>query len=203
MGMTRMRTLHPQMFHNEELMSLPVDVRWTALGLLLYADDNGRESATAVRIRSAVWPMDVHITDATIEEHLLILDEADYLDLYQVGKRTYFALKRWQRVDRPTVSTIPEPPAQPDSRAARESFVAGERGREGEGEGERDERSEGGEEKSRPTPEGTPPSPFCRAHPVGRDGPCRNCGTARLRHNLWLKGQLPSSTPHFRETEDD
>lgn len=199
MGMTRKREIHPQMFHDEELMSLPVAVRWTAVGLRLFADDFGRESATSIRIRSAVWPMDADITDAVIEEHLLTLDEAGYLVLYQVGKRTYFALRNWQKVDRPTASSIPEPPAETDSRAARESFVAGERGRESEWESKRGERAE---ENSQAAREGTPPSPFCAAHPEGTNSPCRNCGTARLRHEQWIRSQLPTTLPQFRETED-
>ncbi|MEB0201984.1 hypothetical protein QN354_09470 [Cryobacterium sp. 5I3] len=211
--MTRKRDLLPEMFRNEDLLALSVQTRLTAIGLRLYADDHGRETATAALIKAALWPLDTDVTDATINGHLIELDDAGYLDLYQIGPRTYFQVVEWPRVDHPAVSKIPEAPARDSSRTAREPFAAGEGEREekeserySEGEGawrdaEGAESAEGG--YSRTVREDLPPSPFCRSHPEGTDKPCRNCGTARLRHRSWNDQQLAGVRPTFADSGPD
>jgi hypothetical protein len=210
MGMKRKRDILPEMFRNEDLLSLSVATRLTAVGLRLYADDHGRESTTPALIKAALWPMDEEITDSVIITHLLELAYADYLAIYQVGPRSYFQLTEWPRVDHPAVSRIPPAPLRNPSGNVPDGFAAGE--------GERRESGEGGEgegawrdaewvresvegENSRTDPD-SPPSPFCRSHPQGINAPCRNCGTARLRHRLWSDQQLAPTRPTFREADD-
>jgi hypothetical protein len=212
MGMRKKRDILPEMFRNEELLALPVATRLTAVGLRLYADDHGRESATPALIKAALWPLDTDVTDAVINEQLLELAYADYLVLYQVGPRTYFQVIEWPRVDHPVESRIPPAPHANPSGTDPDSIAAGERERRESGEGAEGEgawrdaewaresaRAEG--ENSRTDPD-VPPSPFCRSHPRGTDSPCRNCGTARLRHRSWSDQQLVGSRPAFREADD-
>lgn len=195
MAMNRRRQILPELFTNENLLALPVEVRLTAIGLHLYADDEGRASATPQLIKAALWPMDRNITAAKIDDFLLMLDEADFLELYSAGSRTYYSILVWPRVDRPTPSVCPAPPPR-DPLANRSRFIRESIAVEEERE-EREARSEEEHYSHTPPDEtftGLPPSPFCKTHPNGTDAPCRNCGTARLRHQRWLEAQLDNET---------
>lgn len=186
MPMNRRRSLLPEQFQDEELNRLTLPVRYTAIGLRLFADDHGRESCTESRIKAAVYPMDREMTESVVTEHLLELAGVQYLDLYSVGERDYFAIRDWPRVDKPQPSRIPAPPSGPSfsnhSGTRPDPFAVEERESERAGEWE-------GEVADRTNPD-TPPSPFCRNHPSGTDAPCRACGTARLRHRQWTDQQL-------------
>lgn len=182
MAMTRRRVVTPEGFSREELLSLPPDVRLTEIGLRLYADDHGRERVNQRLMLARLYPMDEGMTESTIDEHLLLLDEAEAITLYDAAGSTFFALTEWPKVDRPQDSRIPPPP----SRFIRDRFVAGER--ESEREWERESGSERGHARS--DREDGPPDPFCPAHPDGTDDPCRPCGVRRLRRKKWDDEQM-------------
>lgn len=193
MAMTRRRYVTPETFGREDLLSLPPAVRLTEVGMRMYADDEGRERMTPALLRASLYPLNPEITDEAITDHLLQLDAAGCIVIYDASGRTYYAMTDWPTVDRPTRSKHPEPPAEPfanESRSPREPFVAGERGREREGEGESGWEAAAGVSASRSPREDDPPSPFCRAHPEGTEHPCRGCGTARLRHRQWTDQQM-------------
>lgn len=189
MPITRIRSVRPEFFDDETLLELPRDVRMTFLGLQAYADDYGREKSNSVIAKGAIWPLDEDITPEVMDQHMLQLEAAGFIELYTVAKRSYYQIvdwTDWQRVDRPSKSTRIPPPPEP-SRAPREPLAE-----EGRGEGERErERGEGEREPSRASPHfdlpNEAPSPFCRNHPEGTDRPCRACGTARLRHEMFVQ----------------
>lgn len=178
MAMTRRRTVTPEGFAREELLSLPPVVRLTEISLRLYADDHGREKVNARLMLANFYPLDREMTDQTIVEHLLMLDDAGCLTLYDVDGSTFYAMSEWPTVDRAKPSVFPDPPVATGSRRPREEFVAGEREREGVGEGE-----------SGParTDRDTPPSPFCPTHREtgGTDEPCRGCGRHRMIRKVY------------------
>jgi len=167
----------PEDWTTEEFMTLSPAVRATMTGLRMHADDQGRENANQRLLWSSIWPLSEEVTEEELVDHLLILAELEWLDLYSVGQRTYYQVLNWPKVDHGKPSRLPAPP----SRTARESFAAGE--------GERASESEWAESaegvRSRTIP-GLGPSPFCSAHPEGINEPCRDCGTARLRHERWV-----------------
>jgi len=154
---------------------LPPVVRLTAIGLRLHADDQGRENANQRLLWASIWPLSEDVSEGDLILHLLTLEEAGYITVYSVGPRAYYQIVDWPKVDHGKPSRLPAPPLRESSRESnREAFSAVE----GESEGEWREES--------PPPRTIPgslPSPFCRAHPDGVDQPCRNCGTARLRHD--------------------
>lgn len=179
MAMSRQRALPPDIFTDELLLNLPLEVRWTAIGLRMHADDFGRETANARLIASSVWPLNPEMTDETVEEHLLDLDEAGYIVIYAAAGRTFYAIADWPSVSHPVRSKFPPPPErlQSASGASPEHFSAVE--------GEREWRASGGAGEG---PAGIPPSPFCKLHqPSGTHANCRHCGTARLAHEQWLR----------------
>lgn len=183
MAMTRRRTVTPEGYAREELLSLPPAVRLTEISLRLYADDHGREKVNARLMLASFFPLDEGMSERTIEEHLLLLDEAGCIVLYDVAGSTFFALTEWPTVDRAKPSRFPDPPLANDSRTPRDPFVAGERESEGENERER----AGAESGPARTDRDMPPSPFCPAHRAtgGTDDPCRACGRHRLKRKVW------------------
>lgn len=203
---SRQRSVPPSMFSDEELLELPPEVRLTGIGLRFHADDHGRGSANPVLIKAQLWPLTPDVDHSAVEYHLLALEEAGYIRLYDVGGRTYYALAEWPRTDRAQQSRIPAPPddaedvtpVTPSSRGARETpAVVG--GKEGEGEEGGQEGSVGGSggsavggaRRTLADLAGTPePSPFCSRHPIGTEDKCGPCGGARKRHEVWVKAQV-------------
>ncbi len=186
MAMTRRRVVTPEGFSRDELLSLPPAVRLTEIGLRLYADDHGREKVNQRLMLARLYPLDESMTESTIDEHLLMLDDAGAIAVYGAGGDTFFSVTDWPKVDRPADSRFPPPPLANNSRTDRDRFVAGERERERESEREwGDERGH-----ARTDRESGPPDPFCPAHPEGTDDPCRPCGVRRLRRKKWDDEQI-------------
>lgn len=183
--MDKNRPLPPDIFTDVDLISLPAEVKVTAFGLHFHADDEGRQTLTTWQIKGKIWPGNPEITEDTIIEHILMLEEAGYLITYYVGDRAYFQLTRWPRPNHPLKSAFPPPPA--DRRRTASDARAGRSAWEGEGEGEPRE----ARERPRERPAGDPPSPFCRAHqPAGSGGvPCIHCQDARLAYQVWERQQ--------------
>jgi hypothetical protein len=202
MAMTRRRTVTPEGYSREELLSLPPAVRLTEISLRLYADDHGREKVNQRLMLANFYPLDEEMTERTIDEHLLSLDDAGCLVLFDVDGSTFFALTDWPTVDRAKPSRFPAPPLANDSRMARDPFVARER--ESEREGERESESESGPARS-PRDTTSPPSPFCHAHRStgGTDEPCRGCGRARLQRKVWDDEQIAARQRPAEVHDDD
>lgn len=182
MGISRQRPVPPEDFTSEELLSLPATVRATMTGLRMHADDQGRENAHQRLLWSSIWPLSEEVTEDDVVDHLLRLAEVEWLDLYSATGRTYYQIVNWPKVDHGKPSRLPAPP----SRTPRESFAAGESESAGES-----ERPESGPSRTIPA---LGPSPFCSQHPDGIDEPCRDCGTARLRHERWVVARRAVAT---------
>lgn len=148
----RIRTLKPEFYDDESVQGLPREVRYTFVSLFYYADDYGRASANPALIRSAIYPMDTDVDAEMIDAHLVKLEDAGLVKIYDVGSRTYLWIVDWffwQRVDKPTDSRLPQHPDDPltgireQDKNIREPFASrrgplvgeGRRGKEG-GEGE-------------------------------------------------------------------
>lgn len=109
--MPRIRTLKPSFWSDARVAALGREARLLTIGLISYADDDGRFVATPAAIRGYIYPFD-HITDTKIERWLAEIDKTGLLVLYRVSGLTYGYFPRWiknQRIDRATPSTIPEP----------------------------------------------------------------------------------------------
>lgn len=188
MGMTRQRTIQAELWRRWKWVSLDPLTRLTSIGLQASADDHGRGPVEPLLIKADIYPLDEAVTADVILEHVLDLDAAEFLTLYQVGTDTFFQVVNWPRVDRPNPSDIPPPPPEPlanGSGSGPEPFrvVEGERRERAR---ERGESAAGGEAASGTDPESDEaPPPFCTAHPNGTTDPCRGCGLARLRHSQY------------------
>jgi hypothetical protein len=101
------------MFTSRTTTRLPIPVRWTFVGLILYVDDYGRGEDEPRLIKAEVWPMDDKITPRTVEQHIDMIAEDGTVCRYQVDGERYLHLPSWsrnQRVSHPTDSRIPACP---------------------------------------------------------------------------------------------
>lgn len=201
--MRRARTVKPEFFTSEDVLALPIRVRLTFIGLLLYVDDYGNGSAHPGLVKAAVYPLSDEIPAAVVEDDLLLLAERGMITFYTVNGRQLLRITNWdkhQRVDRPSRSNIPTDPAREDRRS--EGGVGGGRVQESDelgaepaegGDECAPERARGEGEQSRPEPgpvrEDGPPSPFCKQHPNGTSKACTACGNARMRFKHWQLSQ--------------
>jgi hypothetical protein len=109
--MARGRMLPTKFFKHPDVMALSNgDVRLILVGLVLNADDEGRELAHAKLLgRELDYPPE------EIEQALVELETNDLIVLYQVGKHRYYSITRWhewQSQSKPTPSKYPPPPVQ-------------------------------------------------------------------------------------------
>ena len=196
MAMTRRRTITPEAFSREELLSLPPTTRLFEMGLRLCSDDQGRGRVNQRLLLAQIFPLDAALDESAIDEMLLDLDAAGAIVIYDADGRTYWQITSWPKVDRPTPSKNPAPPLANHSRTTRgegEGVRESSSERESEREWERssdsesDEERDGGGPTRAPRDPNLPPSPFCPAHQEsgGTDGPCRSCGRARLQRKVW------------------
>ncbi|MBK4347243.1 hypothetical protein [Lacisediminihabitans changchengi] len=125
MVMSRYRVVKSQFFSSEDVIALSIPARLTFIGLWAYADDYGNGNANPKLIKAAVWPMDEEITVAEVDKHLNALHAGGQISFYEVDDRMYFAVTGWkthQKVDRPSLTTVPMPPKE-TSRDTRESLA--------------------------------------------------------------------------------
>ena len=185
MGISKQRPLPPDLYNDEDLLAMPDDLFRTAVGLRMLADDHGRGTCTDWMVRPELYRGRPEVTEDTLVDHMLRLDDLNYIGIYSAGDRTFYAMRTWPAVSHPAASKFPPPPLEIIQRFAispLEDNSAWERGRAGEG-----------DESDRGTTSDTssgPPSPFCRVHqPRGTREDCRHCGTARLAAKQWEQEQ--------------
>jgi DNA-binding transcriptional ArsR family regulator len=103
-------------FKDPDILSLSQrEHRQILLGLILFADDEGRESAHTSLLSREMGDY----TPDEIEVALADLVENNLIVLYQVGKHRYYSLTRWNRWQtinkkRMTPSRLPAPPLSED-----------------------------------------------------------------------------------------
>lgn len=203
--MARIRTIKPSFFKSDDVSALPLRARLTWIGLWTQCDDQGRTKDHLKLIKADIWPLD-QVSLADIEEDLTTLARLGRIVRYEVGGERYLAVTNWsrhQKINRPTVSTIPSPPAglAPAEQCVSEpretssypqvsphgAFTEGSlgegKGREGKG---RERASTREPEPPPPNPSSQEPLPRCEKHLANPDPPpCGGCAEARKTHSRW------------------
>lgn len=206
MPMNRQRSLPVTDFTDPRLSSLPPEVRLTATGLRMYADDEGREQVRLRPMVAEIYEHDEAMTSERMQTHLLSLADAGWLMLYPAEGIALFQIRTWPPVQHAAPSRFPPPEGfMKPSRGAQETFTAVARARasacEGGGAGERvgaGAPGASGHPSRDPHDDAPrPPSPFCSQHqPYGTEESCGPCRTARMAHDIWqesaLRVQLPT-----------
>lgn len=110
--MARIRTIKPSFWADEGVAELSRDARLLTIGLISFADDEGRFLASTAAISGYCFPHD-DLPAAKVRRWLDEVERVGIVRLYSVNHREYGAFPNWakhQRINRPTDSLLPEPP---------------------------------------------------------------------------------------------
>jgi hypothetical protein len=109
----RIRTIKPDFWTNEKVLSIKPLTRLLFIGMWNFADDYGRMDFSPLSIRSKVFPNDP-ITPADTRDMLNELCSADLIMIYSAKDKEYIEITGWdhQRIDKRQPSKIPAPFAE-------------------------------------------------------------------------------------------
>lgn len=101
--MGRIRSVKPEYWTSEQVMSLSRDARLLFIGLWNFSDDGGNHPASAITLKAEVLPGDLITADqvmAWIDEMI----EQGLLEEYEADGKTFWHVTGWkhQRIDQPT-----------------------------------------------------------------------------------------------------
>lgn len=104
----RIRTVKPQIWHDERVRGVSRDARLLFVALITLADDDGRFHALPAVIRGHAYPLD-HDAERKIPKWLSELSDAGLIGLYE---EHYGHLPNWtrhQKISHRTPSCLPNP----------------------------------------------------------------------------------------------
>lgn len=212
--MRRSKIIPPAVWRDDLLRSLPLPVRWTAMGLMQIVDRDGRMVVSLTLLHQAIWGTDPTATPSDVEEHLLALDEIGFLTLYADPSDPHTTLLELTRPAREehgkpsplppapprTTHTVDDPPLgdwcdawETPQRAPAPAPDAAEKvlaWREREGARERERASARRDETPSPDdrPPYDPPPLGCPEHPnnttTQRCGPCETATRQRKAYRI-------------------
>ena len=111
--MARIRTIKPSFWGDEKVSELSRDARLLFIGLMSFADDDGRFLASHQAIAGYVFPNDDDVTVAKLAKWLAEIESHGMIVLYNGGRLKYGAFPRWskhQKISHPQPSSLPSPP---------------------------------------------------------------------------------------------
>lgn len=99
----RIRTIKPEFWSDEQVMSCSIHARLLFIGLWNFCDDSGVHPLKPVSLKALIFPGD-SIDSTSIRRLLLELSENDLIALYDVDGKQYLQVLGWahQRIDKPT-----------------------------------------------------------------------------------------------------
>lgn len=144
--MARIRTVKPEFWSSEQVMSCTPLARLLFIGIWNFCDDGGNHPLSPRTIKALVFPGD-DITVESVDRLLAELKSSDLIALYAVEGKTYLHVRGWrhQKIDKrtfkyPAFIGGPEESSPSGSRVLDEESSNGSRvlapGREGMGNGE-------------------------------------------------------------------
>ena len=111
--MARKRMISPEIWESSSFAELSDFAKIVFIGLISNADDAGKGEANAALLKSKLFPRDEKKRAADVKSALSEIARSTSTLFYSVEGHDYYALttwKRWQKLDRPTPSKIPDPP---------------------------------------------------------------------------------------------
>jgi len=113
--MSRQRFIYPEFFESSDVGALPLPCRLLFIGLFTLADDHGRGRASPARLRGAVFPYDLDITDQDVHSWLgrirLQNPEDPMVRTYTIRGARFYWLPKWVDYQTPKhvkASRLPE-----------------------------------------------------------------------------------------------
>ena len=110
--MARIRTIKPSFWSDQKVCQLGRDARLLCVGLISFADDEGRFLASPGAIIGYVFPNDA-VTPKQVLTWRKEIADLGLIKLYRSSGFDYGHFPRWsshQRISHPTPSTFPPPP---------------------------------------------------------------------------------------------
>jgi len=105
--MPRKRMIDPEFWSDEEIGTWSFEARLFYIGLWNFADDEGKFKANDVILKAHIFPYDTNVDLEEIKKFL-----GSKIVWYEVDKFKYGYIRnflKYQRIDRPTKSVIPDP----------------------------------------------------------------------------------------------
>lgn len=112
--MARIRSIKPSFWADEKVADLSRDARLLMIGLISFADDEGRFLASTAAIAGFAFPHD-DLPAARVRKWLGELEAVGIVLLYCVNGHQYGAFPNWtkhQKISHPNPSLMPPPPEQ-------------------------------------------------------------------------------------------
>ncbi|MCH5165631.1 MAG: hypothetical protein J1G01_04450 [Clostridiales bacterium] len=113
--MARKRMISPEIWESSSFAELTDFAKIVFIGLISNADDEGKGEANPALLKSKLFPRDEKKRAADVKSALSEIARSTSTLFYSVEGHDYYALttwKRWQKLDRPTPSKIPNPPKE-------------------------------------------------------------------------------------------
>lgn len=118
--MARRRMIDPSIWFDSGFMKMSVYARQLFIGMISYADDEGRGEADPQVLKAKIFPRDEMLSE-TMERYKAEVAKRTSTVFYWVDDDEYYQLKKWgeyQTINRPYPSHLPAPPSDlSDSRS--------------------------------------------------------------------------------------
>jgi hypothetical protein len=103
-GVARIRSIKPEFWSSEQVMSCSFHSRLFFIGLWTFCDDGGVHPLKPITLKALIFPGD-SIDSDSIRRMLDELSDIGLIDLYQVDGKEYLQVSGWshQRIDKPTI----------------------------------------------------------------------------------------------------
>lgn len=134
--MPRIRSIKPEIWGSSQIMNVSRDARLLFVGMITQADDAGRGSADARKLRGQIFPGDDDLTLDALSQLLAELERERLVVLYEVDGDLLFALPTWskhQKIDRPSPARYPARRLGDDSSNPPRTLDEGSSGDQGSG----------------------------------------------------------------------
>lgn len=112
--MPRQRMIKPEFFDSESLSQCSIAARLAFIGLWVTSDDAGNQKAQLHRLRHQIFPYD-DLTEIGFLSLLCELESVGCVKGYEIDGERYITVPNfaiYQTVNRPSKSSIPEPPKE-------------------------------------------------------------------------------------------
>lgn len=104
--------IDPKIWQSEDFAKLSQLAKLLFIGMISMADDHGKGRAKPIYLKSIIFPYEEALRLVDIEKALSEIGTKMSITLYSSDDNNYYRLdnwEKWQRVDKPQESTIPNP----------------------------------------------------------------------------------------------
>jgi hypothetical protein len=110
----RIRSIKPEFWTSEQVMSCSVAARLLFIGLWNFCDDCGHHPLAPNQIKALIFPCDSLITQEAVQEMIDELSVNGLVTIYAVEGRKYLEVTGWrhQKIDKPQKPKFPQPIAE-------------------------------------------------------------------------------------------